>query len=108
MAGAAKAWVNFNGNSTVTIRASFNVSSITDNGVGDYTVNFTTAMADANFAAVASSKNSDNIAHNRWYQTQACAFSTTSVRLLTASPTSGSVTDAAAADAALVNLSIFR
>ena len=51
---AARAWVNFNGTGTVAIRASGNVSSITDNGTGDYTVNFTTAMADANFAALAS------------------------------------------------------
>lgn len=48
---AARAWVNFNGQGTVAIRASGNVSSITDNGVGDYTVNFTTAMVDANYAA---------------------------------------------------------
>ena len=45
-----RAWVNFNGTGTVAIRASGNVSSITDNGTGDYTVNFTTAMPDANFA----------------------------------------------------------
>lgn len=108
MSGAAKAWVNFNGSGTVAIRAAFNVSSITDNGVGDYTANFTTALADANFAAVTSSKNNDNITVGRWYQTQACAFATTSVRLLTATPTSGSVTDAAAADAALMSLSVFR
>ena len=49
---AARAWCNFNGTSTVAIRASGNVSSITDNGTGDYTVNFTTAMADANYAAL--------------------------------------------------------
>ena len=49
----AKAWVNFNGTGTVAIRAAGNVSSITDNGTGDYTVNFTVAMADANFAAAA-------------------------------------------------------
>jgi hypothetical protein len=42
--------VNFNGTGTVAIRASGNVSSITDNGTGDYTVNFTTAMPDANYA----------------------------------------------------------
>ena len=48
-----KAWVNFNGTGTVAIRGSFNVSSITDNGVGDYTVNFTTAMSDTNYAVVA-------------------------------------------------------
>jgi hypothetical protein len=45
-----KAWVNFNGTGVVAIRASYNVSSITDNGVGDYTVNFTNALADANYA----------------------------------------------------------
>jgi hypothetical protein len=50
--GAAKAWVNFNGTGTVAIRASLNVTSITDNGVGDYTANFTTALADANYSAV--------------------------------------------------------
>jgi hypothetical protein len=50
-----RAWVSFNGTGTVAIRASGNVSSITDNGTGDYTVNFTTAMADANFSAVGSS-----------------------------------------------------
>jgi len=44
-----RAWVNFNGTGTVAIRASGNVSSITDNGVGNYTVNFTTAMPDANY-----------------------------------------------------------
>lgn len=48
--GSAKAWVNFNGTGTVAIRAAFNVSSITDNGTGDYTVNFTTAMVDSNYA----------------------------------------------------------
>lgn len=50
-----KVWVNFNGTGTVSIRASFNVTSITDNGVGDYTVNITSALADANYAAVGSS-----------------------------------------------------
>jgi hypothetical protein len=48
---ACRAWVNFNGTGTVAIRASGNVSSITDNGTGDYTVNFTTAMTDANYAS---------------------------------------------------------
>lgn len=48
--GLAKAWVNFNGTGTVAIRASFNVSSITDIGTGEYTINFTTALADANYS----------------------------------------------------------
>jgi hypothetical protein len=47
-----RAWVNFNGTGTVAIRASGNVSSITDNNAGDYTVNLTTAMPDANYAYV--------------------------------------------------------
>ena len=45
-----RAWVNFNGTGTVAIRASGNVTSITDNGTGSYTVNFTTAMPDANYS----------------------------------------------------------
>jgi hypothetical protein len=45
----AKAWVNFNGTGTVAIRSSYNVSSITDNGTGDYSVVFSTAMSDANY-----------------------------------------------------------
>lgn len=44
-----RAWVNFNGTGTVAIRASGNVTSITDNGTGDYTVNFTTSMSDVNY-----------------------------------------------------------
>jgi hypothetical protein len=49
---SCRAWVNFNGTGTVAIRASGNVSSITDNGTGDYTVNFTTALADADYTPV--------------------------------------------------------
>ena len=48
----ARAWVNFNGTGTVAIRAAGNVTSITDNGTGDYTVNFTNAMPDANYGQV--------------------------------------------------------
>ena len=49
---ACRAWVNFDGTGTVAIRGSGNVSSITDNGTGNYTVNFATAMPDANYSAV--------------------------------------------------------
>ena len=48
--GSAKAWVNFNSTGTVAIRQGFNTSSVTDNGTGDYTVNFTTAMTDADYS----------------------------------------------------------
>jgi len=51
-----KAWVNFNGSGTVAIRDSYNVSSITDNGTGNYTVNFTTAMPDADYAILSTMK----------------------------------------------------
>ena len=49
----AKAWVNFNGTGTVAIRDSYNVSSITDNGTGDYTVNFTNDMANTDYSMIA-------------------------------------------------------
>lgn len=49
MVGAAKAWVNFDGTGTVAIRAAFNVSSITDNATGDYTVNLASNMPDTNY-----------------------------------------------------------
>ena len=55
----AKAWVNFNGTGTVAIRAAGNVSSITDNGTGDYTVNFATALTDTNYAVATSSKQNE-------------------------------------------------
>ena len=55
-----RAWVNFNGTGTVAIRASGNVSSITDNGTGIYTVNFTTAMPDANYAFMGSGGQNDD------------------------------------------------
>ena len=49
---ACRAWVNFNGTGTVAIRASGNVSSIADNGTGDYTVNLLTAMPDVNYSSL--------------------------------------------------------
>ena len=60
---ACRAWVNFNGTGTVAIRASGNVSSITDNGVGDYTINFATAMPDANYSYSHSYSAEVNVQH---------------------------------------------
>ena len=62
--GSAKAWVNFNGTGTVAIRASFNVSSITDQGTGRYRVNLTNALTDANYVTVGSVLNSTTPAVN--------------------------------------------
>jgi len=72
--GLAKAWVNFNGQGTVAIRAQYNVSSITDNGTGDYTVNFATALADANYSSVASSAKADTN-NDGWMIANAGGFS---------------------------------
>jgi hypothetical protein len=55
---AAKAWVNFNGTGTVAVRDSQGVSGLVDNGTGDYTVNFTSNMANANYASPAQVGNS--------------------------------------------------
>lgn len=59
---ACRAWVNFDGTGTVSIRGSGNVSSVTDNGTGDYTVNFEVAMPDTNYNFVGAA-NSDNDNH---------------------------------------------
>ena len=94
-----KAWVNFNGTSTVAIRASYNVSSITDNGTGDYTVNFTTALADANYAfsVTAGSRTALN-----WTAGGPFATPTTSALRIWTGSTGGSV------DLAYVVVAIFR
>jgi hypothetical protein len=64
---SVKAWVNFNGTGTVAIRASLNVSSITDNGTGDYTMNLTSALTDVNFASVIGTTD-DNAAASYGYE----------------------------------------
>jgi hypothetical protein len=93
---SARAWVNFNGTGTVAIRASGNVSSITDNGVGDYTVNFTTAMSDADFTSVLSQGTSpvDIIITNT-------GQTTSTVRITTYRPATGVVIDMAIVCAAI-------
>lgn len=99
--GSAKAWVNFNGTGTVAIRASYNVSSITDNGTGDYTVNFTTALADANYSVVANGMIATNNAAFV-FGPYTNAPSTTAVRFLTTPTTFAST------DSQYVSVAIFR
>lgn len=81
---AVKAWVNFNGTGTVAIRAAFNVSSITDNGTGDYTVNFTTALADANYSLNVT-PGASGVGTNGWqtkgYQSSATGYTTSGARV---------------------------
>ena len=59
---ACRAWVNFNGTGTVAIRASGNVSSITDNGLGQYKVNFITAMPDNSYSVAGNADNASSLA----------------------------------------------
>lgn len=58
-----RAWVNFNGTGTVARRAYFNVSSVTDNGTGKYTINFATAMPDANYVYTHAYSSEVNVQH---------------------------------------------
>ena len=97
---SCRAWCNFNGTGTVAIRASGNVSSITDNGTGDYTVNFTTAMPDVNYAVPqgASDGSSPLSTGNFGFKVQ--TMTTASVR--------GWTGYASSADATFVFVSIFR
>jgi hypothetical protein len=79
---AARAWVNFNGTNTVAIRASGNVSSITDNGAGNYAVNFTTAMPDTNYAVHCTSQLQNAVAN--WSdEAQPGTYSTSNVAIYT-------------------------
>jgi hypothetical protein len=100
-----KAWVNFNGVGTVAIRASYNVSSITDNGTGDYTVNFTTAMPDVNYCAV-TGVGAINVTAE--FQSQCNVngpYSTTSIRLATGFIAN---TSEAQQDKSVIQIAIFR
>lgn len=100
---ACRAWVNFNGTGTVAIRESGNVSSITDNGVGSYTVNFTTAMPDANYSFAGDSNNGSALG-------VCCCLSktTSSCMVRTSSATSGYITAATFADYQNITFGIFR
>jgi hypothetical protein len=103
---ACRAWVNFNGTSTPAIRASGNVSSITDNGTGDYTVNFTTAMSDANYVVLALSSSVTSGGTNRLVSEQPDGLtprSTTQIRVGV-----GVGGTATLIDSDFVNVAIFR
>jgi hypothetical protein len=101
-----RAWVNFNGQGTIAIRGSGNVSSITDNGTGDYTVNLTTAMPDINYTTVAQTASDSgtalivNINSNSANNT---APTTSATRMITFTRSGGTLTDSP-----YVNVSIFR
>jgi hypothetical protein len=79
----ARAWVNFNGTGTVSIRDSVNVSSISDNGTGTYTVNFSTAMPDANYSMVATTNRTSAVNGTVFNQDSGTAPTTSAVRIIT-------------------------
>ena len=105
----AKAWVNFNGTGTVAIRASGNVSSITDNGTGSYIVNFTNAMPDVNYAVASSYTDEANGAHGvgflstTQYQSPAI-YSTTQFKMGFFNPSNSGQP----VDKSIVNFCVFR
>lgn len=100
---ACKAWVNFNGTGVVAIRAQYNVTSITDNGTGNYTVNFTNALTDGNYAVSTGGCYTDNTSGERNFLVVTETFTTASFRVFGTDPTSG-----AATDYAIVSCAVFR
>jgi hypothetical protein len=98
----ARAWVNFNGTGTIAIRNSGNVSSLSDNSVGNYSVNFATAMSDANFSTVVTSgRDSSN---NDLLQTIVQPGSGAGVQVLLSQTNTSTTRD----DSNVVCVSVFR
>ena len=95
----ALAWVNFNGTGTVAIRSSYNVSSITDNGTGDYTVNFATALSDANYVANVNAGGTSAVYQGSFYDLSS-ARTTTALRVVSLNSSSSNT------DAAIINVSV--
>lgn len=105
-----RAWVNFNAVGTVSIRASGNITSITDNGTGDFTLNFTTAMPDANYAATSMTANEDTNGNRGAGGAQifnAASVATSSLRIFTAFGATAA-SDGAKNDQPTICVAIFR
>ena len=98
--GSAKAWVNYNGSST-TIRASYNVSSITRNAAGNYTINFTNAFSDANYCAVGMTGNTSSYGQVLDIYGAQAAPTTTTLSICTNNTSS-------LFDVSYINVAIFR
>ena len=98
-----RAWVNFNGTTSPgTIRAQFNVSSVTKNGTGDYTINFTTAMPDVNYATLLDAITVFNGTAGSYNST---GYSTGSVRI---NLQGGVGSGGSSYDGSIVSVAIFR
>lgn len=102
MAGAAKAWVNFDGTGTVAIREQFNVSSITDIGTGQYQVNLTNPMPDTSFCAMGSTLGTLNAAYATFLNGDNTAYTTSMVAIEVRNVNSSLY------DQDVINVAIFR
>jgi hypothetical protein len=100
---ACRAWVNFNGTGTVAIRASGNVSSITDNGTGDYTVNFTNALPDVNYIITGTSALTGTTNNTVAENLQNVVKTTSAIRIAVVNTISS-----AFSDVSVVNIAVFR
>jgi len=98
-----RAWVNFNGTGTVAIRGSGNVTSITDNNTGDYTVNFTSAMPDVNYCPVGSCRTTNFPNYGSLVDTF-YNYNTSNITLVTVEARSGW----SPVDAPIINVAVFR
>jgi hypothetical protein len=103
ISGSAKAWVNFNGTGTVAIRGSFNVSSITDNGTGDYTVNMTTALSNANYSITGASGGAGSTSNGAVY-----LFDQSTARTTTLFRVAGITSAGVVVDTPQMNIAVFN
>ena len=103
-----RAWVNFNGSGTVAIRSSGNVSSISDNGVGDYTVNFTNAMPDANYSINTTGNQGGASANAQVVMLNTASGPTTSAARLCATYINNAGGTGGATDLSYILVSVFR
>ena len=104
VAYGCRAWVNYNGQGTVAIRASGNVSSITDNGTGNYNVNFTTSMPDVNYSTcISASDQFPNIGMCPAIVSDSGAYATNKVQIILINQSTGTYFDSA-----IVSVQVFR
>lgn len=99
----AKAWVNFNGTGTVAIRADFNVSSITDNGTGSYTINFDASLSDSNYCVLSTTAFLHQVSFNIICPVSSVGITTSSVAIATQRTDTNALVDPA-----VVCVAIFR
>lgn len=105
--GVCRAWVNYKGTATRAINGSFNVSSVTFNSTGSYTVNFTTAMTDANYCAQVTAGDTSALGLNIT-DAITSTYTTTTLLVQTFTAQSGSNTGRSFIDETFVNVSVFR